>query len=165
MNAAKDERTNRALFSETMKTDKKYILAIDQGTTSSRAILFDKKGQIKTIGQHEHRQIFPKAGWVEHDPQEIWRNVRKSVADAFSDVEVNHHDVAAVGITNQRETAVVWDKNTGKPIYNAIVWQDTRTQAICDELAGDDGYDKYHDRVGLSPVSYTHLTLPTNREV
>lgn len=154
MTNQKDGTRNNALFSETMNTNKKYILAIDQGTTSSRAIVFDKNGQIITVGQYEHEQIFPRAGWVEHDPLEIWRNVRKSVADCFSDVEINHHEIASVGITNQRETAVVWDKNTGEPVYNAIVWQDTRTQKICDELAGDEGYDKYHDRVGLSLNTY-----------
>lgn len=154
MTNQKDGTRNNALFSETMNTNKKYILAIDQGTTSSRAIVFDKNGQIITVGQYEHEQIFPRAGWVEHDPLEIWRNVRKSVADCFSDAEINHHEIASVGITNQRETAVVWDKNTGEPVYNAIVWQDTRTQKICDELAGDEGYDKYHDRVGLSLNTY-----------
>ncbi|WP_129657573.1 glycerol kinase GlpK [Rothia halotolerans] len=142
------------LFSQTLDTDKQYVLAIDQGTTSSRAILFNKKGEIVSVSQYEHEQIFPKAGWVEHDPQEIWRNVRRAVAQCLTDADVNHHLVAAVGITNQRETAVVWDKNTGEPVYNAIVWQDTRTQKICDELAGDVGYDRYHDRVGLSLTTY-----------
>lgn len=133
---------------------KKYILSIDQGTTSSRAILFDKEGKIKSVGQLEHEQIFPKAGWVEHDPLEIWQNIRKAVGTALSEAEVNHHEIAAVGITNQRETAVVWDKTTGKPIYNAIVWQDTRTQKICDELGGEDGPGKYHDIVGLDLATY-----------
>ncbi|MFC6352790.1 glycerol kinase GlpK [Rothia nasimurium] len=133
---------------------KKYVLSIDQGTTSSRAILFTKSGEIKSVGQHEHEQIFPKAGWVEHDPMEIWENVRQSVGEALTKAEVNHHEIAAVGITNQRETAVVWDKNTGKPVYNAIVWQDTRTQKVCDELAGEDGPGKYHDIVGLNLATY-----------
>ncbi|OKL47076.1 glycerol kinase [Boudabousia liubingyangii] len=135
-------------------TEKKYVLAIDQGTTSSRAILFSHEGRIVSTGQLEHEQIFPKAGWVEHDPMEIWQNVRKAVAEALSGAEVNRHEIAAVGITNQRETTVVWDKNTGEPIYNAIVWQDTRTDAICKELAGDEGPDKYKTRCGLPLATY-----------
>ena len=102
-----------------------YILAIDQGTTSTRAIIFDKKGSIVSTGQLEHEQIFPKAGWVEHDPMEIWRNAREVIGQALGKADLTRHDIAAVGITNQRETAVVWDKNTGEPVYNAIVWQDT----------------------------------------
>ena len=152
--AQQEESGGPALYSETLGTDKKYVLAIDQGTTSSRAILFNKKGEIVSVSQYEHEQIFPKAGWVEHDPQEIWRNVRRAVAQCLTDADVNHHSIASVGITNQRETAVVWDKNTGEPVYNAIVWQDTRTQKICDELAGDEGYDKYRDRVGLALTTY-----------
>ena len=101
-------------------------------------------------GQLEHEQIFPKAGWVEHNATEIWQNVRKVVAMAMANGEVNHHEIAAVGITNQRETTVVWDKNTGEPVYNAIVWQDTRTQEIVEELAGEEGVGKYHDIVGLN---------------
>ena len=119
-----------------------YIMSIDQGTTSTRAIIFDHAGQIVASGQKEHEQIFPKAGWVEHDPLEIWKNTRDVVGQALVGAEINRHQLAAVGITNQRETAVVWDKNTGEPVYNAIVWQDTRTQRICDELAGDEGADK-----------------------
>ncbi|GAA4888530.1 glycerol kinase GlpK [Tessaracoccus lubricantis] len=132
----------------------KYVLAIDQGTTSSRAIIFDHKGTIVSVGQKEHEQIFPRAGWVEHDPQEIWRNVRAVVADALSQAELNQNDIAAVGITNQRETTVVWDKNTGEPACNAIVWQDTRTAKIVDELGGSEGQDKYKDRVGLPLATY-----------
>ncbi|MBM7050791.1 MULTISPECIES: glycerol kinase GlpK [unclassified Rothia (in: high G+C Gram-positive bacteria)] len=139
---------------KTLPERKKYILSIDQGTTSSRAILFNKQGEIVSVGQHEHEQIFPKAGWVEHDPAEIWTNIRKSVGEALTKAEVNHHEIAAVGITNQRETAVVWDKNTGEPIYNAIVWQDTRTQKICEELGGEEGPSKYHDIVGLNLATY-----------
>ncbi|WP_116113346.1 glycerol kinase GlpK [Austwickia chelonae] len=135
-------------------SDKKYVLAIDQGTTSSRAILFDHAGEIVSVGQLEHEQIFPRAGWVEHDPAEIWNNVREAVGQALTRAEVNRHQIAAVGITNQRETAVVWDKNTGEPIYNAIVWQDTRTQKICDSLAGDAGADKYKDICGLPLATY-----------
>ncbi|MCT1431241.1 glycerol kinase GlpK [Brachybacterium muris] len=137
-----------------MNDETMYILAIDQGTTSTRAIVFDHGGQIISTGQQEHEQIFPKSGWVEHDPKEIWRNTRKVVGDALTGAEINRHQLAAVGITNQRETAVVWDKNTGEPVYNAIVWQDTRTAKICDELAGDEGADKYKERVGLPLATY-----------
>lgn len=143
-----------SLHSATLDVERKYIMSIDQGTTSSRAILFDKAGKIVSVGQLEHEQIFPKAGWVEHNPVEIWDNVRKATAMAMANGEVNHHEIAAVGITNQRETTVVWDKNTGEPVYNAIVWQDTRTQEIVDELAGDDGVGKYHDIVGLNLSTY-----------
>lgn len=135
-------------------TEKQYVLAIDQGTTSSRAIVFDHSGKIVSVGQLEHEQIFPKAGWVEHDPMEIWGNVREAVAQALSKAQINRHHLAAVGITNQRETAVVWDKTTGEPIYNAIVWQDTRTADIVRELAGDEGMDKYKDRCGLPLATY-----------
>ncbi|QQS00809.1 MAG: glycerol kinase GlpK [Austwickia sp.] len=135
-------------------TEKKYVLAIDQGTTSSRAILFDHGGQIVSTGQLEHEQIFPRAGWVEHDPNEIWRNVREAVGQALSRAEINRHQIAAVGITNQRETAVVWNRKTGEPIYNAIVWQDTRTQQLCDRLAGREGPDKYKDICGLPLATY-----------
>lgn len=135
-------------------TDKKYVLSIDQGTTSSRAILFDHSGTIIAVDQKEHEQIFPRAGWVEHDAMEIWRNVRDVVAGVLSAAEVNRHQIASVGITNQRESAVVWDKNTGEPVYNVIVWQDTRTQRICDRLAGEEGPDKYKDQVGLGLATY-----------
>ena len=111
---------------------KKYILAIDQGTTSSRAIVFDKKGNIIAVSQQEFTQYFPKPGWVEHDADEIWQSVQNVVREVLR--EVNASDIAAVGITNQRETTVVWDKRTGKPIYNAIVWQSRQTMGICDEL-------------------------------
>ncbi len=135
-------------------TEKRFVMAIDQGTTSSRAILFDHAGQIVSVGKKEHEQIFPKAGWVEHNPIEIWDNIRECVADALQKAEVNRHEVAAVGITNQRETVVVWDKNTGQPVYNAIVWQDTRTSQIIRELAGDDGPSKYRDICGLDLSTY-----------
>ncbi|OIH98628.1 MULTISPECIES: glycerol kinase GlpK [unclassified Curtobacterium] len=130
-----------------------YIVAIDQGTTSTRAIVFDHAGSIVSTGQKEHEQIFPRAGWVEHDPSEIWDNTREVIGQALSRADITRHDVAAVGITNQRETAVVWDKNTGKPVYNAIVWQDTRTQAIVDKLADGDT-DRYKSIVGLPLATY-----------
>ncbi|MGL4832526.1 MAG: glycerol kinase GlpK [Propionibacteriaceae bacterium] len=131
----------------------KFVLAIDQGTTSTRAIVFDHDGQIIAMGQLEHEQIFPKAGWVEHDPAEIWSNTRQVVGLALSKADINRHQLAAVGITNQRETTVVWDKTTGKASYNAIVWQDTRTQHIVDDLAHGD-VDRYKERVGLPLATY-----------
>ncbi|WP_426310946.1 glycerol kinase GlpK [Cellulosimicrobium sp. E-16] len=131
-----------------------YVLAIDQGTTSSRAIVFNHSGEIVSTGQLEHDQIFPRAGWVEHNPEQIWNNVREAVGLALTRANVTHNDIAAVGITNQRETAVVWDKTTGKPVYNAIVWQDTRTQKIVDELGGSDGPEKYKSIVGLPLATY-----------
>ncbi len=112
----------------------KYILSLDQGTTSSRAILFDKKGNIKAVEQEEFTQIYPKAGWVEHDPLEIWNTQLKVTQDLIKNNQIATKDIAAIGITNQRETTVVWDKHTGKPIHNAIVWQDRRTAKICDNL-------------------------------
>ena len=134
--------------------EKQYVLAIDQGTTSSRAILFNHDGAIVAVDQKEHEQIFPRAGWVEHNAIEIWDNIRFVVSGVLAKAQINRHEIASVGITNQRESAVVWDKNTGEPVYNVIVWQDTRTQKICDRLAGDDGPDKYKDRVGLGLATY-----------
>jgi glycerol kinase len=131
-----------------------HILAIDQGTTSTRAIVFDQAASVVAVGQLEHRQILPHAGWVEHDPVEIWRNTREVVGVALGKANITRHDLAAVGITNQRETAVVWDKNTGKPVYNAIVWQDTRTQDIVDRLAADGGVRRFADAVGLPLATY-----------
>jgi len=132
----------------------KYIFAIDQGTTSTRAIIFDHAGSIISTGQLEHEQIFPRAGWVEHDPMEIWGNTRQVIGQALSKANLTRHDIEAVGITNQRETAVVWDRTTGLPVYNAIVWQDTRTQAIVDRLAADGGGDRFKKIVGLPLATY-----------
>jgi len=131
-----------------------YVLAIDQGTTSTRAMIFDRNGSVVSVGQKEHEQIFPKAGWVEHDPSEIWHNTQEVIGLALSRADVTRHDIAAVGITNQRETAVVWDKNTGEPVYNAIVWQDTRTQPIVDRLAQDGGVERFKEIVGLPLATY-----------
>ena len=131
----------------------KYVLAIDQGTTSSRAIVFNHEGRIVGSGQKEHEQIFPRAGWVEHDAQEIWTNIREVVGLALAHAQVNKDALAAVGVTNQRETTLVWNKETGEPVYNAIVWQDTRTAKIVDELGGGD-QDKYKSRVGLPLATY-----------
>lgn len=133
---------------------KHYVAAIDQGTTSTRCIIFNHDGEQVSVGQLEHEQIFPEKGWVEHDPEEIWSNTRRAVGEALANGDINVEDIAALGITNQRETTVVWDKNTGKPVYNAIVWQDTRTTEICKELAGDEGADKWRRRTGLIINSY-----------
>jgi glycerol kinase len=132
----------------------KYVLSIDQGTTSSRAIVFDRSASVVASGQLEHDQIFPRAGWVEHDPQQIWNNVREVVGIALTRANLTAQDLAAVGITNQRETTVVWDRHTGVPVTNAIVWQDTRTQKIVDDLAGSAGADRYKDVVGLPLATY-----------
>ncbi|MET9631126.1 glycerol kinase GlpK [Lentzea sp. NPDC006480] len=132
-----------------------YVLAVDQGTTSTRAIIFDHSGSIVSVGQKEHEQIFPRAGWVEHNPVEISENTRFVIGQALSAADLNTGDLAAVGITNQRETAVVWDKNTGEPVYNAIVWQDTRTQAIVEELGAlGGGAERYKAKVGLPLATY-----------
>lgn len=132
-----------------------YVLAIDQGTTSSRAIIFNHSGAIVETGQLEHEQIFPRAGWVEHDANEIWTNTREVTGIVLARANLTFTDIAAVGITNQRETTVVWDKNTGVPVYNAIVWQDTRTAKIAEELGAlGGGADRYKDRVGLPLATY-----------
>src|SRR5689334_18647023 len=110
------------------------LLALDQGTTSSRAIIFDEAGKIRAAAQKEFRQIFPQSGWVEHDPLEIWSCQLEVARAAMAKAEVKAGDVAAIGITNQRETTVLWDRKTGEPIHNAIVWQDRRTAGYCDEL-------------------------------
>ena len=130
----------------------KFVLAVDQGTTSSRAMLFNHHGDAVRMSQREHAQLFPQPGWVEHDPVEIWRNVQAVIADVLADIDSS--DVAAVGITNQRETTVVWNRHTGQPVYPAIVWQDTRTQALVDQFAGDVGVSRYQDKTGLPLATY-----------
>lgn len=137
----------------------KYILAIDQGTTSSRAIIFDKKGGIKKITQKEFTQIYPKNGWVEHDPMEIWASQSSIVREALEYARISPRDIAAIGITNQRETTVVWDKNTGQPVYNAIVWQCRRTSYICDEINKDKEFAEYiRKNTGLLVDAYFSAT-------
>jgi glycerol kinase len=132
-----------------------YVAAIDQGTTSTRCMIFSHSGEVVAVDQMEHEQIFPKAGWVEHDPEEVWRNTRHVAAGALAKADLAAKDIVAVGITNQRETAVVWDRNTGKPVYNAIVWQDTRTDKICAELeALGGGQDRYKAKTGLPLATY-----------
>lgn len=135
-----------------------YVVAIDQGTTSTRAIVFDRTGSPVASGQREHRQLFPRAGWVEHDPAEILENARAVLAEARDAAGATVDDVAAIGITNQRETAVVWDRATGEPIANAIVWQDTRTQDLVDRLAADGGGDRFRERTGLPLATYFSAT-------
>ncbi|WP_353508128.1 glycerol kinase GlpK [Intrasporangium sp.] len=131
-----------------------YVVAIDQGTTSTRAMVFDRSGSVVASDQREHRQIFPRAGWVEHDPMEIWENTRAVVGGALGKANLSAKRVVTVGITNQRETTVVWDRATGRPVHNAIVWQDTRTQSICDELAGDAGPERFKKQTGLPLATY-----------
>lgn len=131
-----------------------FIAAIDQGTTSTRCILFDANGHIAAQDQKEHRQIFPRAGEVEHDPMEIWANTLEVFQNAISKVSAAKADILAIGITNQRETTVVWDRATGRPFYNAIVWQDTRTADICNRLASDGGQDRFRPKTGLPLATY-----------
>ena len=132
----------------------KYSAAVDQGTTSTRFMIFNHEGQVVGIDQKEHEQIFPKAGWVEHDAIEIWTRTQEVIAGALKKSGISPAEIAAVGITNQRETAVVWDKATGKPVYNAIVWQDTRTDTICNDLAKEGGQDRFRTTVGLPLATY-----------
>ena len=133
---------------------KKYILALDQGTTSSRAIIYNYEGQIVKIAQKEFAQIYPKAGWVEHDPMEIWGSQSGVVSEILATTGIPAEEIASIGITNQRETTIVWEKQTGKPVYNAIVWQCRRTSAICDELKAA-GMEKYiRENTGLVLDAY-----------
>jgi glycerol kinase len=132
----------------------KYVAAIDQGTTSTRCMVFDHSGRIVSVDQKEHEQIFPQAGWVEHSPTEIWERTQEVVVGALKNGNLTTSDLAAVGVTNQRETTVVWDKKTGTPVHNAIVWQDTRTDRICNELARDGGQDRFRSKVGLPLATY-----------
>ena len=131
-----------------------YVGALDQGTTSTRFMIFDHSGGVVGIDQKEHEQIYPKPGWVEHDALEIWTRCQEVIKGALQKTGLKASDLAAVGITNQRETAVVWDKTTGKPVHNAIVWQDTRTDTICNELAKDGGQDRFRAKVGLPLATY-----------
>lgn len=133
---------------------KKYILALDQGTTSSRAILFDEKGSILHVAQQEFPQYFPQSGWVEHHAEEIWSSILSCIATVLSAKNIDSNQIAGIGITNQRETTVVWDKHTGKPIYNAIVWQSRQTNAICEELKENGYNDLFRDKTGLLIDAY-----------
>jgi len=132
----------------------KLVAAIDQGTTSTRCILFDHSGNITAEDQKEHEQIYPKPGWVEHDALEIWERTQRVIRGALEKSDADVADIAAIGVTNQRETAVVWERETGRPVYNAIVWQDTRTDAICNELAKDGGQNRFQAKTGLPLATY-----------
>jgi glycerol kinase len=132
----------------------KFILALDQGTTSSRAILFDREGAIRGVAQREFKQHYPQAGWVEHDPEEIWSSQISVAIEALSRAQARPRDIAALGITNQRETTIIWERATGKPIYNAIVWQDRRTASICDELRRRGLEDSIRHKTGLLIDAY-----------
>jgi len=132
----------------------KYIAAIDQGTTSTRCILFDHAGNAIHSAQKEHQQIYPQPGWVEHDPLEIWQRTHEVIHEVLTKGNIHPAEINAIGITNQRETTIVWDRTTGKPYYNAIVWQDTRTKPICDQLAMDGGQDRFRSKVGLPLTTY-----------
>lgn len=134
--------------------EKKYILALDQGTTSSRAIVFDHEGQIRSVAQKEFPQYFPQPGWVEHNPNEIWGSEASVIAEAISTIDITGLDIAAIGITNQRETTIVWDIDTDEPIYNAIVWQDRRTATFCDQLKADGLTETIRQKTGLIIDAY-----------
>jgi glycerol kinase len=131
-----------------------YVGALDQGTTSTRFMIFNHEGGVVGVDQKEHEQIYPKPGWVEHDANEIWARSEDVVRDGLDKAGISASDLAAVGITNQRETTVVWDRNSGEPVHNAIVWQDTRTDKICDELAADGGQDRFRMATGLPLATY-----------
>src|ERR687895_286222 len=132
----------------------KYAAALDQGTTSSRCMIFDHGGQVVSVVQKEHEQIYPKPGWVEHDPMEIWQRCQEVMQEALDAAGASADDIAGLGITNQRETTVVWDRNTGEPVMNAIVWQDTRTDRLVDEFSRDGGQDRFREQVGLPLATY-----------
>ncbi len=132
----------------------RYIAAVDQGTTSTRCILFNYQGEIVALSQKEHRQIYPRPGWVEHDPLEIWNATQEVCRQVLQKGGAAPGEIAAVGVTNQRETTLIWDRHTGQPFYPAIVWQDTRTKSICDELAREEGQDRFRSRVGLPLSTY-----------
>src|SRR5919108_6174834 len=131
-----------------------YVGALDQGTTSTRFMVFDHGGQVVAIDQKEHEQIYPRPGWVEHDPAEIWTRCQEVIRGALQKAGISASDLAAVGVTNQRETTVVWDRATGKAVHNAIVWQDTRTDRICNELAENGGQDRLRPKTGLPLATY-----------
>jgi glycerol kinase len=132
----------------------KYAAALDQGTTSTRAMVFDHGGRVVSVSQKEHEQIYPKPGWVEHDAKEIWARSQEVLDEALAEAGAGVDDIAGLGITNQRETALVWDRNTGEPVMNAIVWQDTRTDKLVDEYSADGGQDRFREQVGLPLATY-----------
>ena len=126
-----------------------YVAAVDQGTNSTRCILFDRRGRLVSVAQREHHQLFPRPGWVEHDAGEIWNNVTRVVPAAIRQIGASPAQIVAIGIANQRETSLLWDRITGRPIGHAVVWQDTRTDRIITELAGSEGPDRFADLCGL----------------
>ena len=132
----------------------KYIMALDQGTTSSRCILFDKKGNMCSVAQKEYKQYYPKPGWVEHDPKEIWSSQISVATEAMSKIGVDAEDIHAIGITNQRETTIVWDKKTGEPVYPAIVWQCRRTADMIEKMEKDGMSELVRKKTGLIPDAY-----------
>ena len=132
----------------------KYVMALDQGTTSSRTILFDRSGKIVSVAQREFPQYYPQPGWVEHDPMEIWSSTYATATEAMAQVGASAHDIAGIGITNQRETTIIWEKETGRPIYNAIVWQCRRTASMIDRIVADGWGDKIREKTGLVPDAY-----------
>jgi glycerol kinase len=132
----------------------KYAAALDQGTTSTRCMIFDHGGNVVSVAQKEHEQIYPKPGWVEHDPKEIWARTQEVIDEAVKEAGASADDISGLGITNQRETTVVWDRNTGEPVMNAIVWQDTRTDKLVDELSRDGGQNRFAEQVGLPLATY-----------
>ena len=132
----------------------KFVAAIDQGTTSTRFMIFDHGGKVATIEQKEHQQIYPKPGWVEHDPLEIWKRTQEVILGVLEKNKIKAGDIAGIGVTNQRETTILWDKQTGKPVHNAIVWQDTRTDMICRDLGREGGQDRFRAKTGLPLATY-----------
>ncbi len=132
----------------------RYVAAIDQGTASSRCLVFDRRARIVSVAQKEHRHYFPRPGWVEHDPEEIWRNVLEVVSEALAKAELSSSDLSVLGIANQRETTVLWDRSTGAPVHNAINWEDTRTDQLCRELSSNGGQERFRDKTGLPIATY-----------
>jgi len=132
----------------------KYAAALDQGTTSTRCMIFDHGGQVVSVVQKEHEQIYPKPGWVEHDANEIWQRCQEVMDEALASANASADDIAGLGVTNQRETAVVWDRMTGEPVMNAIVWQDTRTDKLVDEFSREGGQDRFREKTGLPLATY-----------
>src|ERR671915_2471649 len=132
----------------------KYAAAIDQGTTSTRCMIFDHGGQVVSVAQKEHEQIYPRPGWVEHDAKEVWARTQEVVEEAVAAAGAGEGDISGVGITNQRETSLVWDRTTGEPVHNALVWQDTRTDKLVDEFSRDGGQASFQEQVRLPLATY-----------
>jgi glycerol kinase len=154
--AVKGKAGNDRILATSRRDDTmaRYAAAVDQGTTSTRFMVFDQKGQVVAVQQKEHEQIYPKPGWVEHNPMEIWERTQEVIKGVLSGGKVDLKDISGVGVTNQRETTLVWNRKTGKPVHNAIVWQDTRTDTICNDLARDGGQDRFRAKVGLPLATY-----------